>query len=477
MKSTRVRIAVLASWPLFFAALYLFTGPEADWWRKAGLTTQISPAVGHAANFILVAVFLACALLAGRIYCSILCPAGLIQELFHRIGRRLGTSRLGFRPAPFAESMLILAVPPLLLLFWNLAEPADLLDPVGLFGRLAQPLAQAVAGPGWPAGPSVLLPLLALSLLSLAIIPLFLGRWFCDRLCPVGQLLRLAAAEPTGKRLAIAAENCVSCGRCEKICPARCIDSGGKRLDSSRCVLCLDCLDACGFSALAYGRPAGGEDRRSALSRLAALAAGGVFLAARPLGAAFSSRSGGEGIVPPGSLSPARHRRLCITCQACVPACPVRIIGPGAAGRPVLDFDRGFCQYDCFACQPSCPAGVLVPLGLDRKRRTRIGRTILLLERCVVVTRGTACGACAEVCPTHAVIMVPGEGEALPGRPDFAPGPCIGCGACYHVCPASPRAFRIETPSRHETAGEPRNVGETRPSGEEAAPPLDEFPF
>ncbi|MDR2391597.1 MAG: 4Fe-4S dicluster domain-containing protein [Planctomycetota bacterium] len=444
----------------FFLAIYLFSESDGIGYRVIGLTSQFSPSLSRFGWCTAIALaWLVAAGFAGRLYCSLFCPAGLLQEISHRFGRLMGTSRLRFRPAPLLRSALIPAILAGLALFFGLAAPVAILEPVGLFGRLAQPLAQLAAAYGSPIS-LLAVPALVSSVIVLVAVPLFKGRWFCAELCPVGALLRLAATVPAGRRLVVNPEKCVSCGRCEKICQTGCADSRNKRIDSSRCVLCLDCLDVCAPSAIAGARPvppaAGG--RRVAVGRLAALAVGGGFFAFRQMPPILDLAAAADGIVPPGSLSPGRHRRRCVACQACVPACPMGIISSEGTmdGRPVLDFNRGFCQYNCFACQPSCPAGVFLPVPLDRKKRIRIARTAFTISRCVVLTQGTACGACAEVCPTFSLVMVKQDREGLPTKPDFDPEPCIGCGACWHVCPAMPRAFAITPLRRHEEAGEPR---------------------
>ena len=133
-------------------------------------------------------------------------------------------------------------------------------------------------------------------------------------------------------------------------------------------------------------------------------------------------------------------------------------------------------------CLRACPADALHLPSLEEKQVTRVGDTSLTLNRCVVVTNRTSCGACAEVCPTHAVVMVE-QGGAEPTLPDFKKEHCIGCGACYHVCPAEPRAFFISPVRIQEKAVgvrlEERPGGGEDPSGV-AAPEdyaLPDFPF
>ncbi|MDR3077262.1 MAG: 4Fe-4S dicluster domain-containing protein [Planctomycetota bacterium] len=502
MKLRKYRRIAAAAILSVFIALFVLDVPQATLVRKIALAaTQISPGISRGGHIFLVAVFLLSAIFLGRVYCSLVCPAGLLQELFHHIGRRLGLSRLAFRQASRTESCLALLFLSALILLAGWVWPANLLDPVSLFGRLFRPLSRLAEGDLAGVWEGLASPFALPPIAVLALIPLFRGRWLCDRLCPIGMLLRLAASLPaawgTKKVLRLSPDLCRSCGQCEKVCQTRCLDAGNRRLDHSRCVLCLDCLDACKFSAFARSPgPAAEPDpggRRKALGHIGASFSVLAFLSARPLAAlrrAPPDDSGHNVIVPPGTVSPSRHNRLCIACQACVPSCPMEIITPQERPdrRPILDFDRGFCQYDCFACRDSCPAGVFNRhMSLEEKKRTRISRSRLLLERCVVLLRGNACGACAEVCPTHAVVMVAQEDTNLPTRPDFLADPCIGCGACYHVCPAEPRAFRIEAVPMHETAGDVRRPPETPPpypadeGGGEKPPaaggePMD-FPF
>ncbi len=490
MPSRRIRLILALLSLACFTLLYLL--PR----RFAALEvygiSQLSPHLTHFAPPLLLALLiLALTALLGRFYCSLLCPAGLVQELFHRLGGLLGLRRLGWKP-PAPKTILLLA----LALFAGAGFMLlnNFLDPLGMFGRLLTAHHPAptpvLTGPPPPPDAATLL-VYALTLLGavlLVLVPLFKGRWFCDRACPVGALLETAARLGGRRGLRLDAEKCVSCGTCEKICPVRTIDARRKTLDPERCLLCLDCVAACPVQAIGYSvkKRAISPERRGFLHSSLAAAAAGLFALARPVREKIAlAGENSAAVAPPGSGGGLRHAARCVTCQYCVLACPVGIIqikNPDL--RPVLDYDRGYCQYECTDCTNSCPAGAIEPLKVEDKKLLRLATTRLVLDRCVVLTKNNSCGACAEVCPTHAVRMRE-VGQGRPTEPEFAPEFCLGCGACYHVCPAEPRAFVIAGLRRHErTAGVRTNGTEGtrsigRPGSEEKKPEggLQEFPF
>jgi ferredoxin len=151
--------------------------------------------------------------------------------------------------------------------------------------------------------------------------------------------------------------------------------------------------------------------------------------------------------------------------------------------KPLLAYDRAYCQFECDRCIRVCPTGALRPLPLEAKKRSRLGRSLLKIELCIVVSKGTRCGACAEHCPSGALTMlapaVPRPPPGLPGLPEpvIDEDYCIGCGACETVCPVRPeRAIHVEGRAvqdlakvRESRPGDLRDVQGTR-GGTEAAP-------
>ena len=468
-----------------YAALYAGIGENWILPRKIALAPQLSTALtGLTPNLILAAVILALTATVGRWYCMLLCPAGIVQELFSRVGAKLGLRRLRHVAAP--KKTLLLAVIGIASVF-GMRTLAQLTDPIGLFGRLALPFSQTwrylVNGEGtFPApGQSLVWVVIIAGALALVVLPLFKGRMVCDRFCPVGALLGVAA-QAGGKSAAIDAEKCVACGRCGSVCPVQCVDAKGKTIAADRCLACGECVRVCRFDAVGTGkRETAGEARRSFLGS-AAVGAAGIFALSRPVSGILGWTARRPKVTPPGTGGDDRHRQFCIGCQACVAACPMNIIQVKNDSdlRPVLDYDIGFCQYNCRACLDSCPAGAFRPLPLEQKQLTRVSLVSLGIPHCVVFLNGTECGACAEVCPTHAVQMVD-QGPGLPSAPDFDPDYCIGCGACYHACPAEPRAFVVRGLAKHETALGIRPSIEREDEPADRPPPetdeLTDFPF
>jgi ferredoxin len=180
--------------------------------------------------------------------------------------------------------------------------------------------------------------------------------------------------------------------------------------------------------------------------------------------------------MPPGSRNREHFMGACTACHLCVSACPSGVLKPslfeyGFWGmlQPFMDFGASFCNHECTRCTEICPNGAILPLTVEQKRITQIGVVRFERENCVVVTEGTACGACSEHCPTKAVTMVPYEGELT--LPETLPDICIGCGACEHACPVTPfKAIVVDGLLEHKEAQKPKEE-------ELKEKPLEDFPF
>jgi ferredoxin-type protein NapF len=435
-------------------------------------------------------------LLVGRVYCSTLCPLGILQDIVLRIRRLVRRKAPSKRPAKphtvLRHVVLWSTMAALLAGAGGIALP--LVDPYSQFGRIAgdlfRPLA-TLANNAWASGAAALgwqgfnrfeivwAPLAALvfSACVLAVIVALAwrhGRLYCNAFCPVGTLLG-GLARNAVFRLEIDREDCRKCAECLGACKSHCIDVRDGAIDFSRCVACFDCLDVCRNGAIGFrfsglrppSRPAplsrprnppAGVSRRAFFGHAAATL--GALTTAQAAGHHGHSRRAHHGarsraIAPPGAASVARFLDRCTACHLCVSACPTHVLQPatleyGLAGwlKPHLDYSTAFCNFDCRRCGEVCPDGAIAPLDLATKHVTKIGRAKLELGHCIVVKDGTDCAACSEHCPTKAVFTVPWRDNLR--KPSLDEDLCIGCGACEFACPV--KAITVSPLATHGIA-------------------------
>ena len=75
------------------------------------------------------------------------------------------------------------------------------------------------------------------------------NRAFCKYICPVTVFLRLSSRFALF-RVRVDREKCISCGKCERVCPMDIRVSSAP--DSKECILCLRCLEECPKGALKF---------------------------------------------------------------------------------------------------------------------------------------------------------------------------------------------------------------------------------
>ena len=496
------------------------------------LEWQIVPAILGVEIVILTVLFLL-TLTFGRIYCSVICPAGILQDIFNRISciyKKKKSGKMRFRyhkPANWLR-YTILGATTVLALF-GFMELCLLLDPYSNFGRISANIFRpalmwcnnALVGTLTSMGnyylynvlikiPTVAFVSAITAFLVFAVMVYFRGRLFCNSICPVGALLSVVSRYSLF-RVLINKDACNKCKSCERSCKAEAIDAANMNVDASRCVTCFNCTSSCTKNAIKYqfalvsrqsnnnvstdtlkpevNKPEElkskesrsevsidnvSESRRSFIATSAALA-GTVPLYA------FAQSSGAGGnkklpVTPPGSLSVERFKNLCTGCHLCVVQCPTQILKPAGLQygfdymlKPYMSFDNKYCNYSCVVCTRVCPTDAIKPISVEEKKVAQIGIAEFYIDICVVKTDKNDCGACSEHCPTQAVHMVPYEGTLT--IPKVEPDLCIGCGGCESICPVRPeRAIVIVSNAVHRAIEKPEE-------GEVREVDLDDFGF
>jgi ferredoxin-type protein NapF len=452
----------------------------------SGITfLQFLPSVLHfftsfgivATGFVVVLLLTA---LLGRIYCSTVCPLGILQDVIswirkktrrkfrYRFGKPQNRWRYGFLVLPF-----------LVLLAGKSLIGFTLLDPYSIFGRITSDLFQPVymwlnnriAGILAGMDVYVLYPenispasvfTYVLPSLMLALVVWFSftrGRLYCNTVCPVGTILGLLSRVSLF-RIRMVEDLCTKCGKCAIACKASCIRVKTLEVDFSRCVGCYNCIAVCPEDAIQYLRTpfiansrsriprtdhAGPVDpsRRKALESMAStgLALSGLsFLTVNPSPERLSS-SGHSGLGHPAigqdtvaaTRPPANVENKIPTEIEPVKHFPVS--PPGSMG--IRHFTTR-CTA-CHLCVSVCPTSVLQP---SLKEYGWPGHMQPHMDYSTNYCN-FECKLCSEVCPTGAILSLSAETKKTTqlGQVHLILENCVvyaentACGSCSEHCP------------------------------------------
>lgn len=474
----KIRITLAAVMFICITWLFVdFTGTAHElrwvtWMPKVQLLEAIL-----ALHVAIVLALLVATLVLGRIYCSVICPLGIMQDLFGWLGKKAKKNRYTYSKALSWLRYAMLVIMGVACVA-GVGTIVQLLAPYSAFGRIATMLLQ----PLWKMGNNVLaavaehydsyafyhadtaLPnagivtaIAVVTLVGLFILAWRNGRTYCNTICPVGTLLSFFARH-SWLKIQFDADKCKNCSMCTKNCKAACIDYKTHTVDASRCVVCGDCIESCKFGALSYqpmkaakaNEPVDSSKRSflitSALLTTAALAQQKEKMMDGGL-AEIQDKVAPERqtpITPPGSLSARNMAQHCTGCQLCVSECPNQVLRPSgnwlSIMQPTMSYELGYCRPECTRCSEVCPAGAIKPIKKEDKSSTQIGHAVWVKKNCVPLTDGVACGNCARHCPVGAIEMVPSDpdNEESPAVPAINEARCIGCGACENLCPARP---------------------------------------
>ena len=472
-----------------------FTGTLHAWFGWLA-KIQFLPAV-LALNAGVVLFLVALTLVFGRVYCSVICPLGVFQDVVAWFGKKRKRLPYSYSPALSWLRYGVLGIF-IIALVAGISSVVALLAPYSSYGRIVGNL----FAPLWQWGNNALaalaeradsyafyevdvwlksLPTLivaAVTFVALVILAWRNGRTYCNTVCPVGTVLGFLSRYSL-YRVTIDTQKCNGCSLCSRQCKAACIDHKEHRVDYSRCVACMDCIGTCKQGAISYKRgtavqsqpdsPAeqvpANKPRRDFLTVATVLASTSVLKAQE------KKVDGGLAliedkkipnrrtpIVPPGARGTRDMAQHCTACQLCVTVCVNHVLRPSdklqTFMQPEMSYERGYCRPECNRCSEVCPAGAIRPVSVADKSAIQIGHAVWIKENCVPLTDGVDCGNCARHCPVGAIEMVASDPDATdsPKIPAINTERCIGCGACENLCPSRPfSAIYVEGHEKHRT--------------------------
>lgn len=483
----KIRITLAAALFALITLLFLDVSGTLHAWLSWLAKIQLWPAL-LALNFGVVAALLALTLVFGRIYCSVICPLGVMQDVISRLHTRRKKNRFSYSAEKkwLRYGFLALFVAAFA---GGLGSLMALFSPYSSYGRIAENLLR----PLWSLGDNALaaiaervnsyafysadvwvksLPTFIVAAVSLIVIGYLAwrgGRTYCNTVCPVGTFLSFFARFSLMK-VRIDEDKCNGCGLCSRNCKAACIDFKSHKIDYSRCVVCGDCIGKCRKHALSYAiknkiakNIKGSDDLKDHddttvdTARRSFLLGSAMAVTASVLAQDKKKVDGGLAaienkkeperatpVTPPGSLSAQNMARHCTACQLCVSQCPNGVLRPSTSlatmMQPVMSFERGYCRPECTRCSEVCPTGAIKPITRADKSAIQIGHAVWIKKNCVPLTDGVECGNCARHCPSGAITMIASDPKnpASVKIPAINAARCIGCGACENLCPARP---------------------------------------
>ena len=423
----------------------------------------------YALNIGVVAVLVVLTLVLGRIYCSVICPLGVMQDVVSWLHGRRKRNRFTYSKEKkwlrygMLGVFIISAVA-------GINAIVSLLAPYSSYGRIASSLFKPV----YEAGNNVLasiaehfnsyafysvdvwmksLPTLIIASVTFVAIVILAwrgGRTYCNTICPVGTILSFFARFSWFK-VRIDESKCVNCGLCTKNCKASAIDFKNHKIDYSRCVVCGDCLGKCHKGALSFtsgraGKSTSGRADKSTSQQVDKQTSGQADNANLFVNSSTRNSSADNGrrsfllaaaIATTGAALAQEKKKvdggLAVIEDKIAPERLTPLTPPGSMSA------QHFAQH-CTACQlcvSTCPNGVLRP-STDLSK---------FMQPTMSYERGYCrpeCTKCGEVCPTGAIKPITRADKSATqiGHAVWIKKNCVPltdgveCGNCARHCPA-----------------------------------------
>lgn len=198
-------------------------------------------------SFILMGIFLIATLFFGRVFCGYFCPFGALQEWLRWLGKKFGLRKDLELPAGLDKYLRYLKYIVLAIVIYFSFYLGDLIfrnyDPYSALMHLGQEFEEKIVA--------------YILLLIFLITALFSKSWWCRYFCPLGAFFAIFKKIGFFK-IKREESSCISCGLCDRQCPANLKIATVKAVKDADCISCGRCISDCPKDSLSFyifGRP------------------------------------------------------------------------------------------------------------------------------------------------------------------------------------------------------------------------------
>ncbi len=230
--------------------LNCYSCPAASFSCPIGALQAVNGSMEFNFSFYVTGILLAFGVLFGRGICGWFCPFGLFQELLHKIPVLKFKLWKGFLYLKYIILVIFVFILPIAVTnFMGMGKPAfcQFICPAGtleggipLLGTHPE-LRQTIGS---------LFSLKMFILIATIICCIFIYRFFCKALCPLGAIYGIMN-KVSIYHLEIDKNKCTGCGKCKNTCKMEV--NPVEKPDSAECIRCGECVHACQAEALYLG--------------------------------------------------------------------------------------------------------------------------------------------------------------------------------------------------------------------------------
>ena len=215
-------------------ALDPFGGLETffKWVASGEFIKKITPG-----NIVLLGAIIVLGIVVSRFFCGWLCAFGALQGVFGWLGKKIFKRRFEV-PQKLDRVLRWMKYAVLAFIIFFTWRTGELIirpyDPLAAYAHLSAGLSEV-----WAEFAVGLVLLVVFMVLSM-----FYERAFCKYACPLGALNAILSRVPL-YRIKRDKPTCISCSRCDHVCPMNINVSQAETVNSPECINCLECVTAC----------------------------------------------------------------------------------------------------------------------------------------------------------------------------------------------------------------------------------------